>query len=202
LPESVLVEKFFKKLPNCILKKYKSNSKPKVFKSFNFCIKKNNNTLVSSLDSQNNFFYSKSANSLRPIRLIKNPLNTDLGLLRFRFGNMHYLNEHKPGNYNLYLSIKQKKLQFQRSINSSQSTVLEDGKTNFIGNPILHDNLFIFNLPKNRYGLYNLVQKSKVYSEATPNPMAARLTRVKRTLVLPAHVNITLITNSYDIIHS
>ncbi len=39
-------------------------------------------------------------------------------------------------------------------------------------------------------------------SELVPVTLARRLLRTKRTLVLPAHVNITVITNSYDVVHS
>lgn len=39
-------------------------------------------------------------------------------------------------------------------------------------------------------------------SELVPVNLARRLLRTKRTLVLPAHVNITLISNSYDVVHS
>jgi len=35
-----------------------------------------------------------------------------------------------------------------------------------------------------------------------PLVLSKRLLRVKRTLVLPAHINLTVITSSYDIIHS
>lgn len=49
-------------------------------------------------------------------------------------------------------------------------------------------------------------QKSIKYnrqrSELVPVNLARRLLRTKRTLVLPAHVNITVITNSYDVVHS
>lgn len=39
-------------------------------------------------------------------------------------------------------------------------------------------------------------------SELVPVSLARRLLRTKRTLVLPAHTNITVITNSYDVVHS
>ena len=35
-----------------------------------------------------------------------------------------------------------------------------------------------------------------------PVPLARRLLRTRRTLVLPTHVNIALITNSYDVVHA
>ena len=42
----------------------------------------------------------------------------------------------------------------------------------------------------------------KQQHENIPVTLWKRLLRTKRTLVLPAHVNIALITNSYDVIHS
>lgn len=39
-------------------------------------------------------------------------------------------------------------------------------------------------------------------SELVPVTLARRLLRTKRTLVIPAHVNLTVITNSYDVVHS
>lgn len=50
---------------------------------------------------------------------------------------------------------------------------------------------------------YRLATKINRYrSELVPVTLARRLLRTKRTLVLPAHVNLTLITNSYDVVHS
>jgi len=49
---------------------------------------------------------------------------------------------------------------------------------------------------------YKLFNKSKVRSEKIPVTLARRLLRTKRVLVVPAHVNVTAITNSYDVVHS
>lgn len=50
---------------------------------------------------------------------------------------------------------------------------------------------------------YRLATKiNRHRSELVPVTLARRLLRTKRTLVLPAHVNLTLITNSYDVVHS
>lgn len=35
-----------------------------------------------------------------------------------------------------------------------------------------------------------------------PVSLSRRLLRTKKTLVIPAHVNLTVITNSYDVVHS
>ena len=49
---------------------------------------------------------------------------------------------------------------------------------------------------------YKSIKYNKHRNELVPVNLARRLLRVKRTLVLPAHVNITLISNSYDVVHS
>lgn len=46
------------------------------------------------------------------------------------------------------------------------------------------------------------VKYNRQRNELVPVNLARRLLRTKRTLVLPAHVNITLVTNSYDVVHS
>ena len=53
-----------------------------------------------------------------------------------------------------------------------------------------------------RYSLYASVKNNKRKGQFIPLTLAKRLLRVKRTLVLPAHVNLTLITSSYDVVHS
>lgn len=64
------------------------------------------------------------------------------------------------------------------------------------GNQLIVDNLESV-LPN-----YRAIRKNKNNSESMHNNLNRRLLRTKRTLVLPAHVNITIITNSYDVIHS
>lgn len=53
-----------------------------------------------------------------------------------------------------------------------------------------------------KFNLYTSVRTNKYKNEMIPVTLARRLLRTKRTLVLPAHINITLITNSYDVVHS
>ncbi len=53
-----------------------------------------------------------------------------------------------------------------------------------------------------KYNLYTSVRTNKYKNEMIPVTLARRLLRTKRTLILPAHINITLITNSYDVVHS
>ena len=61
---------------------------------------------------------------------------------------------------------------------------------------------FLHNQPIKTYKLYTAIKNNKYKNELMPVTLARRLLRTKRTLVLPAHINMTLITNSYDVIHS
>jgi len=54
----------------------------------------------------------------------------------------------------------------------------------------------------NKYNLYLSTKNNNNRAELIPVSLARRLLRTKRTLVLPAHINITVITNSYDVVHS
>jgi len=54
----------------------------------------------------------------------------------------------------------------------------------------------------NMYNYYLSMKVNRNKSELVPVTLARRLLRTKRTLVLPAHVNLTVITNSYDVVHS
>ncbi len=57
-------------------------------------------------------------------------------------------------------------------------------------------------LSKALYENYKAVKYNKHRAELVPVTLARRLLRTKRTLVLPAHTNLTVITNSYDVVHS
>ena len=54
----------------------------------------------------------------------------------------------------------------------------------------------------NAYDYQRAIKYNRHRSELVPVTLARRLLRTKRTLVLPAHTNITVITNSYDVVHS
>ena len=49
---------------------------------------------------------------------------------------------------------------------------------------------------------YRMLKKNKSRSEVFSVVTNRRMLRTKRTLVIPAHVNITVISNSYDVVHS
>lgn len=55
---------------------------------------------------------------------------------------------------------------------------------------------------ENAQAYFNGIKNNKVREDLLSVTLSRRLLRTKRTLVLPAHVNITVITNSYDVVHS
>ena len=69
-------------------------------------------------------------------------------------------------------------------------------------NPYLVQNKLVVDNLSSVKSNYRMFTKNKNSSEDISNVLGRRLLRTKRTLVLPTHVNITIITNSYDVIHS
>lgn len=52
------------------------------------------------------------------------------------------------------------------------------------------------------FSYQRMIAFARKRAELVPVNLARRLLRTKRTLVLPAHVNLTVVTNSYDVVHS
>jgi heme/copper-type cytochrome/quinol oxidase subunit 2 len=65
-----------------------------------------------------------------------------------------------------------------------------------------HVETFLNNTTIKKYNLYNSFKTTRGKNELIASTLAKRLLRTKRTLVLPAHINITIITGSYDVVHS
>lgn len=106
-----------------------------------------------------------------------------------------------------YLTLKQKRYKRKKNIplrirldrsTLNQSTAI----VKYTDKPYLVANKIIKNLEFNATSLYRCLKKNKARSENFSVQLSRRLLRTKKTLVLPSHVNITLISNSYDVIHS
>ncbi len=80
-----------------------------------------------------------------------------------------------------------------QNINTTVSPTLENADSIFKGRSRSLEDTF-------NYRISAKINRHR--SELVPVTLARRLLRTKRTLVLPAHVNLTLITNSYDVVHS
>lgn len=154
-----------------------------------------------------------------PFRILKFPLglettNNDffidgeIELFRFRFNNNSPKMQHKIIQDSIYLTLKQKRynrkkivqdqIKYQRDENGDR--IID--KPRYRGKPFLSENKLLRQSTNNPTTQYKLIKKNKLRGELIPVTLARRLLRTKKTLVLPAHVNITVITNSYDIVHS
>lgn len=209
------------------LKKKKENFKNKTI-CFNLYDTENKNNKSNSIFLYNHADFNETSRWLRrglgnnsPVRVIKYPLNlvndnfnstsiesTDtVELFRFRFNIDSNTIKHKVVPHTTYLAIKQKRYKRKKNIGATTKFYKDSfgnktKKVRYSGRPFLLDNsIFVedFGDPTKQY---RLVKKNKVRHEVVPVTLAKRLLRVKRTLVVPAHVNITFITNSYDVIHS
>lgn len=157
----------------------------------------------------------RSQGSISPLRIIKYPItnelelssSSELNLLRFRFNEDQSTLIHKPFSGNNFLILKQKRYKPLKSIAPWNKFVRDSitgkktSKLKSSRNMTLKNNTFIKD-DSTQILKYKILKKSKVKSEDMPLVFFKRMLRTRRTLVLPAHVNITVITNSYDIIHS
>ena len=149
-----------------------------------------------------------------PIRVLKQPKNDFyihdnqegfFELLRFRFNEKTPTTANKPIKPTVYLTFKQKRYN-QRNIISKKNVVFLDKETNkmqkYSGNPFLKNTSIIEDNFSNPTRQYRMVKKAKTRVDNTRISNWNRLLRSRRVLVLPAHINITVITNSFDIVHS
>lgn len=144
--------------------------------------------------------------STEPLKLIKKPLDADNILFGARFAQPKHSILHKSNTNNPYLVIKQKRYTLKKKI-SEKIFQTHVNKTDLWGTQDVKSNFFI----KNNVGenavedlsrVYRFFKKNKVRDEMFSVVTARRMLRTQHTLVLPAHVNITAITNSYDVVHS
>lgn len=209
--------KFNLKLKTKLLNSFKLNLN---YQNLNIYLeKKNSNLLNSNLNSNlSNYEYDnvedveETLENLRikstkfPIKLIKGVLNkhNTLSLTTNKILNKNILFSYRLNNESIvekisqieqFWGFRQKKYKKLRSFVFSQNYRFNNKDYKFIGTFINNENF-------NKYNLYTGVKNNKFKNELIPVTLARRLLRTKRTLVLPAHINITLITSSYDVVHS
>lgn len=142
-----------------------------------------------------------------PLKLVKTiqlGINDDI-ILKTRYGTSDNL-IHKNVTYNPYLVIKQKRYTLKKKILEKGFTVYNKEYENNSAKTI-KSNFFLRNyvggdVYDNLTKVYKFFKKTKKRNELFSVVTSRRLLRTKHTLVLPAHVNITAITNSYDVVHS
>lgn len=147
-------------------------------------------------------------------------------LLRFRFNDFEAKLQQKPVPHTTYLTLKQKRYNVRNTIkpttkvkekptmysfidvagdmSTTQKTksLSQESRGVYSKNPFLKNLSIIEDNVFDPTRQYRMVKKAKNRLDQTSVNTWNRLLRSKRILVLPAHVNITAITNSYDIVHS
>lgn len=175
-----------------------------------------NNTLYNYNDFLEVNRLAKRKQGNTPLRLIKYPIsnksefsvdNEIIELFRFRFSDNENNVKHKPAPHSTFLTLKQKRYKRRKAIplRNKFEKLPEGGSTKIVRlgvNPYLFNNEHIIENFGNPTKQYNLLKKNKTRYENTSLVLSKRLLRTRRTLVLPAHVNITAVTNSYDVVHS
>jgi heme/copper-type cytochrome/quinol oxidase subunit 2 len=68
--------------------------------------------------------------------------------------------------------------------------------------PTLHSMGWLKDIGIDLSSTYDLIGQNRKHAELMNVQLSRRLLRTQRTLVLPAQTNLTLITNSYDVVHS
>lgn len=145
-----------------------------------------------------------------PLTLVKIPVNkvnelTDSAFLfKFRYNDKNAILSNKTMTKIPYFAFKQQRYKARKLIPMTTKKYIDD-----LGNEKTVKNHFTLN---NQYSIetdiqnpgryYRMLRKNRVRSENMPVVVSKRLLRVKKTLVLPTHINITAVTNSYDVVHS
>lgn len=185
--------------------------------------------LEETSDSTGNLRYQSVTT---PVRLIKGILNqhnmhvlssldnepNNLLLFHFNFIKSGELNKDKELAPETLWGFRQKKYKRVKKFNFKPQAIYDPISFKVIGfnNININNQIDIAGvelstniLKKNKqlsysnlYNYYLSVKINRNKSELVPVTLARRLLRTKRTLVLPAHVNLTVITNSYDVVHS
>jgi len=159
--------------------------------------------------NQINRWTKKQTGVTYPVRLLKPYLSDEMtDLLDIRFMEPDAITHPKILPHNSYLVFKQKRylrkkviLPRIRYLRDEFGAVDKNKRIRFSGKLHLHDNTFSY-YDFNATARYKRIKKQKVRDELTNVLLSRRLLRTRRTLVLPAHTNLTLITNSFDVIHS
>lgn len=123
---------------------------------------------------------------------------------KFRFNSFNSNFKNKYSSNSSYFTFKQKRYKRRTIVpkflknykNIENKDLIFSGFLNLNSNYSMEDNI------NNPTKYYRMLRKNRSRSENMPVSISKRLLRVKRTLVIPTNINITAITNSYDVVHS
>lgn len=134
-----------------------------------------------------------------------------LKFINLDFTGIHDRIESKIKPHNNFMVLKQKRYKRRKSLKDSEIILPKKSLNYYIKNNIsapnkgqllLNSNNSTEYLTNNFTSKYKMFMKNKIKSDNSNIAVNRRMLRTKRTLIIPAHVNITAITNSYDVIHS
>ena len=189
-----------------------SNLKKKNNFVFNFfedlLLNNKKSNLITHMDlEENSRWIKRSFGKNAALRVVKYPVSEDkfeTTMFKLRFNDLESKLTHKPVPNTTYLTLKQKRYKRRKKIPLYTKLYKDTNgvKNKFSGKLFLKDNALLIDEAGDPTRQYRMMKKNKVRHEAIPVVYSKRLLRVKRTLVIPAHVNITAITNSYDVCHS
>ena len=189
------------------------------------------NVLFSSNVEETVRFYRKKSSTHDPITIRPSYISdSSVSYIKDGTSRLLYLNmptgkgelEAKPKLYENFLVRKQKRYKVRKEINPktmtlSRSTIKQLNNTILTGNEKIPEvfkevkaKLLItknrsLDMPNDKSSLarkYKMFKVNKKKSDANNLNVNRRMLRTSRTLILPAHVNITAVTNSFDVIHS
>lgn len=123
------------------------------------------------------------------------------------FANRERLLTHRPQSDQAFLVLKQKRYKRkkvipERSLYFKSEASLKLSELKFADRPHFTAASFIDSGDLSPTRSYRLLKKGRLRDEDSPVSLSRRLLRTKKTLVIPAHVNLTIVTNSYDVVHS
>lgn len=197
------------------IRKEQFMTKSSLYESLNAISKKNYINLHNDLPEVTRWL-KRSVGTLSPVRLLKLPITSKVDfstdsdvveLFRFRFSDNESVIQPKPAPHSTFFSMKQKRYKRRKIILPREKPFRNIyGKPQkalkYIGKPALVDGSLLVENDLDATRQYTSFKKRKKREEMMSVVTSRRLLRTKRTLVLPAHVNLTAITNSYDVIHS
>lgn len=155
---------------------------------------------------------------IRPVYLSDSSISSikdgklKLLVLRYDTGTNEIVPKPKP--HNNFMVRKQKRYTRKKNIDNTEYSLgnkaieyynlklKQDVKPVAKGKILLNRDNSLNYVQSDLSSRYKFFMKNKMRGDDTNIANSRRMIRTKRTLVLPAHVNLTAITNSYDVIHS
>lgn len=146
---------------------------------------------------ENSRFLKTTFGQKLPLRLMKQ--NTILiknkNLFHLKFNNEENYFKNKDQFTTNFLILKQKKY-------TKKNNLILFSKDNIKNLFYLVNNKIFLEAKNEIINYYKLIKKNKNHSDIFMSALNKRLLRTKKTLTIPAHINLSIITSSFDIIHS